>query len=215
MNLDEIAPLKLYINLAKREERRKLSRGEFAKHHLHVERMPAVPKALAQSSRGLGNVGRYACGLSKRLAIRKAKHLGAPAVAIFEDDVIFHHDFQALLAQITLPDDWQILYLGCVHRAPFIPVSDGLVRAVKAYDNHAVVIRDTAYDQVLHRLRPLGKNAQPRSVVASDVALAELNAEMPCYAAFPNLVWQRPGNSDNQHGWVNEYNPDGSQRPLQ
>jgi hypothetical protein len=191
MILEEIAPLMFYLNPAKREDRRKLCRAEFAKHRLNVERFPITPEARVKCTRGHLTEERYVSGLSKRLLIREAKRRRAPAVVMFEDDVIFHDYFRTRLEEMELPDDWQVFYLGCAHQEPGTPVSQGLVQAVRAVDSHAVVIRAAAYDRVLAAWKPGAKHAPACSVVCTAQALAGLNAEIPCYAALPNLVWQR------------------------
>ncbi len=208
MKIEAVCPLRFYINLGVREDRRRECLLEFSQHRLDVERMPAVNSRYVRSSRGMGDRNRYACGLSQRLAIRAARKRGAAAVLIFEDDVVLHPRLRQKLAGLSLPEDWGIFYLGCLHTERPVPVAPGLVRVMRANDLHAVMIRITVYREVLRKIKPAGRTAPVPCVLNSDVALAELHAIIPTYAAWPNLAWQRWSHSNNVGGAITNYAAD-------
>jgi len=89
------------------------------------------------------------------------------------------------------------------------PAGRGLVRVTKAFDWHAVAFRERSYlkvRRVLARLRG-GRPGLP----SNDQRVAELQREMPTYAAWPNLAWQRINPSDLTKGIYSAYRPDGEQ----
>jgi hypothetical protein len=204
MKLENQFPERFYINLGVREDRRRDCLLEFEKHHLSVERMPAVYGRYVKSSRGMGDRNRYACGL-KRLCLREARRRGADAVLIFEDDVVFDPQLRQRLAALTLPEDWGIFYIGCLHTKPPTAIAPGLVRVTRANDNHAFAIRGCYVPEVLRKLRPRGRHAPVASVNNSDVVLSELHDKIPTYAAWPNLAWQRHCHSNNVGYQISNY----------
>jgi hypothetical protein len=201
-------PLRFYINLGPREDRRRECLLECEHQRLTVERMPSVNGRYVTSARGMGDRNRYACGLSQRLCLREAMRRKAGAVLLLEDDVVFHPEMRKRLARLTLPDDWGMFYLGCLHTSRPEVVAPGLVRITRANDLHAVAIRGTYYREVLRILKPRGRGAPVASVVNSDIALAEAHGRIPAYAAWPNLAWQRHSFSNNVGGAVSNYGQD-------
>jgi GR25 family glycosyltransferase involved in LPS biosynthesis len=149
--------------------------------------------------------------LSTRLAIRKAKLRGAAAVFIFEDDVVFHSDWRERLAEIELPDDWGIFYLGCQHQArPKVlkneagEVIRGLVKVTESLDTHAWGIKAQYFDKVLALLRGR-KSRFYGKLPPADVWLALSEHGIPMVAAYPNLAWQAEEHSDLVKGVFSNY----------
>ena len=210
MNPDSAFPLKLCINLPHRTDRWQVARAEFAKHHLGVERQAGVPASRVRDPWGFQNERRYACSLAKRLAIRRAYLAGVEAVLIFEDDIVFHPEWRERLAQIELPEDWGLFYLGCRHFQRPEVVAPWLVRCRQATDNHAFAVRREYFQQVMRGLKGTRKGA-PRTILYSDLQLAGWQDRIPAYSAYPNLVWQRPNHSDNSRAVVGWYNDRGEQ----
>jgi len=209
MNLTELFPRMTYLNLPNREDRRNDVEFRFLEQGLAVRRQPAVRASRIKDPRGYVNSRRYACGLSKCLAIRAARNAGAPAFLMFEDDVVLHPQLHEKLAQIELPEDWGMLYLGCMHRQRPIPVAPGLVRVTDAVDTHAVGFRASTYQAALTAMKGSGRGAGHR--IASDAELAALHSKLPVYACFPNLAWQGVGFSSIRGVVVQNYREDGSQ----
>lgn len=210
MKLDASFPLKLCINLAHRADRWKAAKAEFAKQGLTVQRSPGVPAGQVRDPWGFQNERRYACSLAKRLAIRRAYLAGAEAVLIFEDDIVFHPQWRERLAEIELPEDWGLFYLGCRHFERPEVVSPWLVQCRLATDNHAFAVRRDYFQKVIRGLRGTRKGA-PRTILYSDLQLAGWQDRIPAYAVYPNLVWQRANHSDNSRSVVAWYDADGRQ----
>ena len=135
---------------------------------------------------------------------------GAPGLLYFEDDVILHDAFHERCAALTIPHDWQLLYLGCLHRQPPSPAGPGLLRVTAAYDTHAVGIRASAYKAVLAALRTVP--GEPGSQPPPDVLMASLHPALPTYAPWPNLVWQRHCQSTRTGFAYSNYDEHGRQR---
>jgi GR25 family glycosyltransferase involved in LPS biosynthesis len=102
MNFDDTFPLKLCINLTRREDRRFRMDLEFYKLGMDVLRVRAVNQKYVRRLHGYPTAGRYANSLSHRLALRRAKLAGVSAVPIFEDDVVFAPDFHERLTRTLM-----------------------------------------------------------------------------------------------------------------
>ncbi len=115
-SFDETFPLQYYINLGRREDRRREAMNGFLDAGLeNVRRWAAVDARRVRDARGNENAGRYALALTDRMILREAMLKKAEAVMIFEDDVVLHPQFQQRWAALELPEDWGVLYLGCQH----------------------------------------------------------------------------------------------------
>ena len=71
---------------------------------------------------------------------------GWPGAVVFEDDAVFRPDFPALAAAFltTVPDDWDMIYLGGQHlRGKWTDLPDGLRRAFNVNRTHAYIVRAT------------------------------------------------------------------------
>jgi GR25 family glycosyltransferase involved in LPS biosynthesis len=211
MILKEVVPYMVCVNLAHRDDRRRKAWKTFADAGLDVDRQPGVPKGRVRDPRGYYQPQRYACSLAKRLAIRRAKLAGAPAVLLFEDDIVLAPDLHERLAEIDLPADWGIFFLGCRHIQRPVPVHQGLVRVTSAVDHHAMVIRADHYHRVMAALAGHGKGA-PKTLRFSDLKMSKVIQEMSAYGAYPNLAWQALSFSSNDNRLMSNYGPDGGQR---
>ncbi|QJE96798.1 beta-1,6-N-acetylglucosaminyltransferase [Luteolibacter luteus] len=241
MDIDAVFPLKLWINLGRREDRRLQTEFNLADAGITARRFPAIdarskrkpfastPAELPQAAektgdpgsidakaaevdiRGYESAGRYALALTQRLALREAARRGAPAVLLLEDDVQFHPNFQELIKAVEVPDDWGIFYLGCAHSQPPRWAGNRVVRVTHAVDTHAVAIRAPYYKQVM---RMLDRHGKPDLGVAkaSDQFLALLHRKIPTYACYPNLAWQAVSESDLTGTRYSNYGTDGQQR---
>ena len=210
-------PQRYVLNLARRQDRRAGVEQLFWEHGLEVRRFPAVDARWVKKSRGFENPGRYAHAVTTRLAIRRAMLAGAEAVFLFEDDVVLHPDWRERLAELDLPEDWGIFYLGCQHHERPEVVQPGsaagLVRVRGALDTHAWGIRAPYFRQVMAALRRRDKTTDPFHPPA-DVTLARLHASIPTYAVYPNVAWQEENHSDLLKGTYSTYLPDGIQKPA-
>jgi len=195
MNFERDFPLKYYLNLGRREDRRTEIEWMFDEVGITVERFPAVDARFVRNLRGYEEKGRYALALTIRLAIRRAKQKGAKSVLLFEDDAVLHPNFVELVNQIELPEDWGIFYFGCQHCERPEPFSPGLVRVTRALDAHAWAIHESAYDEVMRAIDAI-RHPSPDHPLASDQFVVPLQERIPTYACFPNLAWQSHDPSD-------------------
>ncbi len=209
MNLEETFGASFFLNLTRRQDRRFAVMDELDAAGISAERFPAVDGKRLGWAGGFGNAGYHALAITNRVVLRQASLRGASAVLMFEDDVVLHPRFQELVAQIELPEDWEMFFFGCKHVCPPDPAGPGLVRAAKAFDWHAVAFRERAYLKVRRALARL-PGSRP-GLPSNDQRVAELQKEMPTYAAWPNLAWQRVNKSDLTKGIYSAYHPDGRQ----
>ena len=104
-SLDQI----LYINLDKREDRKKEILGELAKMGVPANKIQRVSGVYIPKN------GHKGCVQSHILCLKLAQMNNWPAVAIFEDDAqIVPDDFKARLsgALAELPENWDVLMLA-------------------------------------------------------------------------------------------------------
>jgi hypothetical protein len=210
MDFNTTIPLRYYINLGRRQDRRIETEIALAQAGISAERFPAVDARFVRKNRGYASAGRYALALSQRLALRSASLKKADAVLILEDDVVFHPQLLERLAEIELPDDWGIFYFGCAHRKRPWPAGPRLVRTPYALDTHAFAVRAPYYRKVIAALARREKEFCEHAR-ASDWYLADLHQEIPTYACFPNLAWQSVAASDLAGGTYSNYTRSGEQ----
>lgn len=210
MDVETTFPLRYWINLGRRQDRR--FETEFALLHAGItaERFPAIDARFVRKTRGYATRGRYALALTQRMLLRRADLRGASAVLIMEDDVVFHPDLQEKLREIDLPDDWGIFYLGCAHQTRPEPAGKGIVRTKYALDTHAFAVRDKYYRAVMAALS-VNNHDDVAHARASDWFLANLHETIPTYACYPNLAWQAVQQSDLADGVYSNYTRSGEQ----
>jgi hypothetical protein len=211
MELEQAFPLRYWINLGHRADRRERVEWHLLENQVSAERFPAVDARNVKKLRGYETAGRYALALTKRLAIRRAMQLGAEAVLLLEDDVVFHPNLNEILRGIELPDNWGIFHIGCTHFERPEPYSFGVVRVKHAVDHHAVAIHSRYFKEVLRILDASwqGEVPFPR---ASDRFFAQLHKRIPSYACFPNLAWQMESDSNLTGTKYSAYHRGGSQK---
>lgn len=211
MNLEEAFPARYWINLGRRQERRFETEWQLLKIGIAAERFPAVDARFVRKNRGYESTGRYALALSQRLALRKAIMVGAEAVLILEDDVVFHPELVERLKEIKLPEDWGIFYLGCAHQKRPWPAGKSIVRTPYALDTHAFAVRAPYFKRVMTALS-VKQRKEVGHPLASDWFLADLHGEIPTYACYPNLAWQAVSASDLTGGTYSNYTESGEQQ---
>jgi hypothetical protein len=169
-------------------------RRRLARLGLHsVRRFPAVDGGqVARPAAWTGRPGAYGCLQSHLAVARAARNAGVPCVLVLEDDAVLDAAWRSRLdaAWPQLPDDWDLLYLGCNHFAPPRPVADGLARVVQAHSTFAYILRHTAYDVFL------AVNRRPSQPL--DVNLLQFQQDRACYALWPNAAWVDEDYSDVQ-----------------
>ncbi len=215
--LDTLLPLKFCLNLDRRMDRKLQAWAQFRREGLEVERL-AAPDAVEmgiEERRGFRGVGPRACAAAHRLAWREARRRGAPAVLIFEDDVVLAEDFREKLERWLriVPNDWAMLYLGCVFIDPPEEIAPGLLRVTgRTWDMHACAVKTRRLPDLHRAVRPLGfRRAGDTRDEALDTVVPHLHPSFPVYAPWPPLAWQVWGISNNEVGFRSNYGPDGRQ----
>jgi|688.fasta_scaffold28933_3 GR25 family glycosyltransferase involved in LPS biosynthesis len=224
MRIEESFPLIVCLNLDRRPDRRLRAWEQFSREELSVERLSAPDAAEMSrvSSRRYEKAGPRACAVAHRMAWREARKRGAPAVLVFEDDVILTDGFRRKLELwlASVPHDWRILYLGGVFRDPPTMIAPGLLRVTgRTWDMHAYAVHANAIPGLNRAVAPLSwpqtRGTVPSAVPqALDTVIPVLHQDLPTYAPWPPLAWQPLGLSNNEIARRGNYRADGQQNLL-
>ena len=192
------------LNLDRRPDRRLRAWEQFRRHRLNVTRIPAPDAVAIEEKRGWMLKGYRACAAAHKLAFRAARKAGAPAVIIFEDDVVLCPDFRARFDALHLPDDWGIFFFGCVFEPPGPELMEnGLLRvAGDTCDNHAYAVRADLWPELGHIYRRLSARRGDWSldvVASSDRIVSEMQKRRAAYSIWPPMAWQSTGLSNNMN----------------
>lgn len=197
-------PLKICINLDRRPERWQRMQRAFAKQELRdVRRVSAVDgHATPLPPDWIHTPGAYGCLRSHLQVVREARAAGASSVLIFEDDAVFDPQFKEKFAAFIreLPADWDMLFLGALHKDEPTRISEHIARITKANSTFAYAIRNTVFDAFIEL------NSKAEHVL--DMNSYHLQERFNCYCFMPNLVWVESEYSDVQnrleHHWYLE-----------
>ena len=80
-----------------------------------------------------------------------------------------------------LPADWDMVFLGALHREDPVPVAENVVRIRKAYSTYAYASTDSIFDAFI-----AANDGSPNHV---DVNNGVLQSNHNCYGFAPNLAW--------------------------
>ena len=183
------------INLDRRPDRWQRMQNEFSRHGLHsVQRFPAIDgENVVKPAGWQHSAGAYGCLLSHVQVVEEARAAGACSVLIFEDDAVIAPDFQNTLASFSkeVPDDWDMLYLGALHKDEPTMISEHVGRISKANSTYAYALKNTIFDEFI------ALNRRAENVV--DMNSYKLQERFNCYCFMPNLVWVEVEYSDVQN----------------
>jgi glycosyl transferase family 25 len=192
--IDELFPHRVCINLDRRPDRWERVRARFAEQGLHsVKRIAAADGHRLDLPDGWEfTAGAYGCLVSHLQAIRDARNRNLPSLLIFEDDVVFDQGLQGKFARYgqELPDDWDMLFFGALHKEDPIRISDHVVRITKANSTYAYVLRQTVFDDFIQ--------LNEKAVSALDKNNFVLQQKFNCYCFMPHLAWVEDDFSDAQ-----------------
>ena len=202
--LNDLFPLKVCINLDRRPEKWQRMQRAFAASGIDsVQRFSAIDgNSVVLPDDWVHTAGAYGCLRSHVEVVREARNTGASSVLIFEDDAVFESQindkFSSYIAE--LPDDWDMLFFGALHKDEPVKISEHIGRITKANSTFAYAIRNTVFDAFIEL------NSRAEHVLDMNSYL--LQERFNCYCFMPNLVWVESEYSDVQnrveHHWYLE-----------
>lgn len=185
MNFKNEITLSVYLNSAKDDTNRANIERELFQAGIEGERFPQINPKWALSKTRFKSSQDYARALTHRLAIRKAKQKGAPAIFITEDNVSLDPLLLEKLNELSLPDNWGLLKLGTCHKKRPQLVCRGLVQNSESLGTFCYILRAPFYDLAISTLS--SRHTHPPSTF--DECFDQLEREIPTFSAFPNLAW--------------------------
>ena len=201
IDINDVFPHQVCINLNRRPERWEQAQRKFARHQIRlVRRFPALDgKALSIPSHWAYTPGAYGCLLSHLEAVRGAREQNLASLLIFEDDVELAPDFQEQFQRYfgQVPSDWDMLFFGAFHDALPIPVSEHVHRISRADSTFAYVLNHTIFDKFIA--------SNSAAMMSVDHNNRLLQTEYNCYCFMPHLAWVRPVYSDAQERFANHW----------
>lgn len=194
MNVADAFPHRVCINLDRRADRWRRIQERFARNGLGgVVRVAAVDgREVAPPPHWQHTAGAYGCLRSHLAVIEEARRKRWQNVLIFEDDVVFADELQAKLGACldALPADWDMLFLGALHKEEPLPIGGNLARLTRANSTYAYAVRETVYDAFID----LNRRAEN---VLDDNNYA-LQERFNAYCCMPHLAWVESDWSDAQ-----------------
>ncbi len=183
------------INLDRRANRWRRIKEELARHGFEsVQRFPAIDgETIEKPEHWTHTAGAYGCLLSHVQVVREARDSGAANVLIFEDDAVldpeFHEKFSRFIKEV--PDHWDMLYFGALHKDEPVKISEHVGRITKANSTFAYALKSSVFDEFI------ALNARAEHVLDMNNYL--LQEPFNCYCFMPNLAWVEAEYSDVQN----------------
>lgn len=137
--------------------------------------------------------GAYGCLRSHVEVVREAQRSKAPSVLIFEDDTVLDPEFQSKFASFSkeVPDDWDMLYFGALHKDELAQISEHVGRITKANSTYAYALKNTVFAAFIE--------LNERAEHVLDMNSYLLQERFNCYCFRPNLAWVEAEYSDVQN----------------
>ncbi len=186
MNIEKI----YCINLDERPDRWKRVQKEFKKIAVKVDRFPAIRKL----------PGYIGCKESHLEVLRLCK--GYKYFMILEDDVFFLPGAKQNLelAMSQLPENWDMLYLGCNPQEKLEKFSSNLYRVNNSWTTHAMIFNNQ--NNIVETI--LANESLEKKI---DVLYADyIQPVFDCFVAFPIVATQYNSVSNIVKGEVDYYN---------
>jgi hypothetical protein len=189
------------INLDRRPARWRQMQLKFERSGIHaVRRFSGFDgERLELPAHWAHTAGAYGCLQSHLQVVREARRLGAASVLIFEDDVVFddqlERKFNACFRE--LPDDWDMLFFGALHKDEPIKVSDSVVRITQANSTYACALKATVFDDFIDL------NSNTEDVLDNNSLVLQRRFNSYCF--MPHLAWVEADHSDAQRRWVDHW----------
>ena len=194
MKVNEYFDRVVVINLDRRPDRMDKLGPQLDELGIEYERFSAV------DAKELDIKG-YVAGTMSHVAVWK-KYKGKK-VLVLEDDALFCEDFNEKFDEVmkTLPNDWDIFYLGVL-----LPKHTGKVNDIGNPHWYAQVMSTGAQ---AYCLNPSKMDHFIRKIDGYewyiDIALRLENVDSHCYVTQPNLVTQFPSYSDLREQEVDDF----------
>jgi GR25 family glycosyltransferase involved in LPS biosynthesis len=183
------------INLDRRADRWQRIQGELARHGFtSIARFAAIDgDTVEKPAHWNHTAGAYGCLLSHVQVVSEARGSGAPNVLIFEDDAVLDPEFEKKFARFIkeVPDDWDMLYFGALHKDEPVKISEHVARISKANSTFAYALKRTVFDEFI------ALNTRAENVLDMNSYL--LQQRFNCYCFMPNLAWVQAEYSDVQN----------------
>lgn len=168
---------------------------ELARHGLGpVQRFAACDgETITKPAGWTHSDGAYGCLRSHVEVVSEAQRSNAASVLIFEDDTVLDPEFQSKFASFSkeVPDDWDMLYFGALHKDEPAQISEHVGRITKANSTYAYALKNTVFDAFIEL------NARAEHVLDMNSYL--LQERFNCYCFMPNLAWVEVEYSDVQN----------------
>ncbi len=184
-DVNEVFPHKVCINLDRDVDSWARLQGALTRHDIRgARRFSAVDGSrLELPATWRHSAGAYGCLHSHLQVVRDARERGLPSLLILEDDVVFDPSFSEKFPVFVsgLPADWDMVFLGALHRDDPVPVAEHVARIRQAYSTYAYALRSSIFDAFI-----AANDGSPRPV---DVNNGMLQSHFNCYTFAPNLAW--------------------------
>jgi hypothetical protein len=184
-DVNEVFPHKACINLDRDRDSWERLQAALTRHDIRgVRRVSAVDGSrLELPATWRYSAGAYGCLLSHLQVVRDARERGLPSLLILEDDVVFDPSFREKFPAFVrgLPADWDMVFLGALHREDPVPVAENVVRIRRAYSTYSYALKRAIFDAFI-----AANDGSPNAV---DVNNGLLQSNHNCYGFAPNLAW--------------------------
>lgn len=186
MKLSQLFPLSYCVNLAERKDRWDDSLKEFDKIQHYPERFDAVKDSNPITG----------CRLS-HLSILKKANEEKKSVFIFEDDVMFIEDYNAV--EICISElaglNWDMFYLGANICNTMLQVRPHLAQLTHAQATHSYGVHYNFLPFLIEKVETFTTHL--------DLLYASLVSQYNCFISIPLIAIQRPSYSDIEKQLVN------------
>lgn len=202
INLNKFVDNIYLINLERRTDKLEKVSKKLCKLNIKFEKFNAVDgsnikirdewiQCLEKGSR-ITSPGAYGCLLSHLQIIKNAKQENFKNILIFEDDIIFHKEFNNELRKLnSVPNDYSIIYLGGTqfkHVGNNFSINRNYYKGNETYGTFAYIIKNTMFDILIDILE--------KRQYDIDFSLCAIQKLYNCYVLWENLVIADLSNSD-------------------
>lgn len=139
IKLNDIVDQVFFINLKRRKDRLEHIEKEFKRIKVDAKRFEAVDASkLKLEGLKKSRIGAIGAIKSHRELLEKSLKKKYNKICVFEDDVIFCDDFEERFDYYinNVPDNWDIMYLGCHFHCCATPVPTNKKHIFKIYESY-------------------------------------------------------------------------------